>query len=877
MMSAPCHNSNEDGIDVDTSMSHDVANREVAIEQDLQCHTQEPNFSALVRDSSSRNMIGEEGRVEDIHNGFAANHSNAPNPSEEIEGRPIARHLNSQLAEVSCIHSFMDDAEATNMNIEAVGEGLGSEANELPPVPLSMLSHVLEDGWKSEKNAGIQLLGDADEECPQDSCGSYSAGKIMTEHAESVQSTGYASSIVQPPPQAESDPPNLDPASLNEEMMQDSGSLPTTANLNDSVIQGTSNLPRTGSNVLSPSVPNEHMREDEFLLPEAFPVEANAPPEYPNVGVAELVEPDQSRLSLKKNHACVVSSFLAAIFLALGLTITFTSSKTPSIEMASTPSTLTPTLQPTHFGSSSQPSLNIRNVIERNVLQRNVTFDQLEPTDGRIKALAWITEKDQMEFIMSKSSLFQRYVLGLLAFDFSILSWLSDINECGWTGVECDVEGHVIGLNLTAYGLDGTIPPEIGTLQHMQTLSLSDNSLYGTLPSELFEMKFVSEVHLDGNNFTSTLPFGIGNLKELIVLSLSDNKFTGPLPSELGNLKKLTHLYLDYNFFSGSLPSELFDSKDLTVLTLSGNEFTGTLQSKIRNLNKLAELRLDRNQFTGTFPSEVGSMSNLTHIILWFNQFSGALPTELGNLSMLHELDLDSNEFTGTLPSEIANALNLARLYLYSNKFTGTLPSELGNLKKMEIFFASQNQFTGTLPTEIGNWKDLFYVRFNENQFSGTLPTELGIFTKMIWLHLFSNQFSGTIPSELQNLTSLEAFSIYSNQLTGTLPSWIGHFNKLSTLYVGGNQLTGTLPSDLGLLSELQYFGVDSNNFTGTLPSWIGDLSYLRLLWVNDNQFTGTFPPEIENKLDLEDFCLSNNNFTGSVPAEIQTNWQCYS
>ncbi|KAL3797543.1 hypothetical protein HJC23_009907 [Cyclotella cryptica] len=867
-MFVPCHDSNRDGLDLNASVSHGVASdgeSQAAIEQDLQRPTLEPNFSAHDDDNSTRNMMGEQGRVDGIHNGFTPNQFIASNPTEEIEGTLITRHLNSPPAEVSRIHSFVNEAEATNMNIEAAREGLGSKVDELPPVPLSMLSHVLEDGWKSEKNAGLELLGNSDEECPQAPFGIYSEDKITNE--ESVESTQYAISIVQPPPQAKSDPPNLDQASLNEEMMQESSSVHPTVSLNDPVIQGS--LPRTGSNVISQSVPNEHMREDEILLPEAFPVEANAPPEYPNAGVAELVEPDQSRLSLKKNHACIVSSILAAIFLALGLTITFTSGK-------ATPSSSRPTLQPTLFRTSSKPSLNIRNLIERNVLQRNVTFDQMEPTDGRIKALAWMMEKDQMKFITSESSLFQRYLLGLLAFEFSILNWLSDIYECGWAGVECDVEGHVIGLNLNTFGLDGTIPPEIGTLQHMQNLSLSDNSLHGTLPSEIFDMNYMTELYLDGNNITSTLPPHVGNLNKLTMLSLSENEITGPLPSEIGNLNNLTHLHLEWNFFSGTLPSELSNLKDLTVLSLSGNEFTGTLPSVFGNLTQLAELLLDANKFTGTLPLELGNLSSLTHLHLWQNQIVGTIPSQLGNMYMLRDLNFDNNALTSTLPSELGNLVNLTGLFLYANQLSGTLPSELGNLEKLIWFGVSQNQFTGTLPTEIGNWKDLFWIRVNENQFSGTLPTELGRFKTLNWLYLFSNQFSGTLPSVLQNLTSLQAFSIYSNQFVGTLPSWIGGFKKLSTLYLGGNQFTGTLPSELSLLSELNYFGIDSNNFTGTLPSWVGDLSNLTLLWLNDNQFTGTFPPEIGNKLDLEDFCLSNNNFTGSIPAEIQTNWECY-
>ena len=78
---------------------------------------------------------------------------------------------------------------------------------------------------------------------------------------------------------------------------------------------------------------------------------------------------------------------------------------------------------------SLQPPISIRYEIEKNVLQRNVTFDGLEATDDRVLALRWITDTDPMELVASASNLFQRYILALLAFEFSNLGWLADGNN----------------------------------------------------------------------------------------------------------------------------------------------------------------------------------------------------------------------------------------------------------------------------------------------------------------------------------------------------------------------------------------------------------------------------------------------------------------
>ena len=363
-----------------------------------------------------------------------------------MEGIAITRHLNSPPTDASCIHGSVGDVEANNTDIEGSREALDSQDDAVPPVPFSMHSHVFEDCQKSEKNTDRETLCNIDGESPSVSFGiGFAAGditkKLSNIDAARVESEQSASSIVQPLPLAEPESPNQYQALRDQEVVQESRSVNSVDNLDYPAIRE--------SNMPSQSRPDGRVQEGVFLLPEAIPVETNAPVEDPDVGVAELIQPDQSKVSLQKNHACVVSTFIAAIFLALGLTITFTRINAPSIEMPGISSSFSPSLQPTLFRKSSQPSLSIRNEIERNVLQRNVTFDKMNATDSHVLALDWITARDQMTLVASKPSLFQRYVLAALAFEFSFFRWLSDTNECDWVGVGCDMYRHVIKLELS--------------------------------------------------------------------------------------------------------------------------------------------------------------------------------------------------------------------------------------------------------------------------------------------------------------------------------------------------------------------------------------------------------------------------------------------
>ncbi|KAL3784571.1 hypothetical protein HJC23_010695 [Cyclotella cryptica] len=808
--------------------------------------------------------------------------SYSTNTYERKEGMSSTEHLNSSPADVSCDRNFANGSEQPNGSEDTKEkvDTFGSEYDELPSVPLNLRSQMFEDRPTSKENVDTRTLGGIDDTTIAEKWSRIDAAKKAALSGQSANATD------QPLPAQESYCSNQGQTMMpHQEVAQQSRDERTEIDVDHwihrlpSVSQRSYTLPRTDSAVLSHSVPNESVQEEDendkfILVPEAFLVEANAPMPTSGVGFAELIEPDQNRVSLKKRHACVVSIFIAATVIALGLTIK-SRGNTTFVELPEEKLPFSSPSQASVDPPSSQPTLSIRNEIEENVLQRNVTFDTLEATNARVFALEWITNKDQMGLIASDSNLFQRYILALLAFEFSNSRWLSDRDECTWDGVECDKDGRVVQLELASYRLDGTIPPEIGRLQSLQNLTLSENSLRGTLPSELAGLKKLSSFSLRANSFTGPIPSVIGGLKELAVLDLSMNKFSGMLPLEFGNLNKLTTLYLDYNKIAGTLQSELGNLKELTSLSLIVNRFTGTLPSEFGSLNKLTGLRISSNKFTGTFPSELSNLSNLTQLNLDANQFTGSLPSELGNLNMLNELRIDNNKFVGTVPSVLGNCIKLTLLYFNENRFTGTLPSELGNLKELVVLETSKNILKGTLPREIGNLNDLIFIGLNENQFTGAIPAEVGGLNMLNNLRLFTNKFSGTIPSELQKLTSITEFSITSNRLSGTLPSWLGNLNNLWILHVGGNKFTGTLPSHLGLLTELTSLKVNSNEFTGTIPSWIGNLSELSILWLDSNQFTGTFPLEIGANLDLKSLCIRNNKLAGSPPAEIQTSADC--
>ena len=176
-------------------------------------------------------------------------------------------------------------------------------------------------------------------------------------------------------------------------------------------------------------------------------------------------------------------------------------------------------------------------------------------------------------------------------------SWLSFRPIGEWHGVTtAGTNGRVIELDLSRNRLSGAIPPELGNLASLTTLSLYGNGLSREIPSEL------------------------GNLTNLTHLNLPGNGLSGPIPPELGNLTNLTGLYLDTNQLSGSIPPELGNLANLTSLWLHHNQLSGAIPVELDNLiiGNLTDLQLHTNPLTGELPPKLGNTFN-NNLGTWLN------------------------------------------------------------------------------------------------------------------------------------------------------------------------------------------------------------------------------------------------------------------
>ncbi|KAH9714667.1 protein kinase domain-containing protein [Citrus sinensis] len=505
-------------------------------------------------------------------------------------------------------------------------------------------------------------------------------------------------------------------------------------------------------------------------------------------------------------------------------------------------------------------------------------------------------------------------------------NWTSSTYVCSWIGITCDVQRHrVTGLNISYFGLGGTIPSQIGNLSSLETLDLSHNQLSGTIPSSIFTISTLKMLSLSFNDLSGAIPKEIGNLTMLKKLGLGYNKLRGEIPQELGNLAELELVSLTNNFLSGTIPSTIFNLSSLSTgmdfsnnsltgslpddmcrrlplikgLYMSNNKLTGPIPNNIWQCKELIVISLAYNQFTERIPRGLGNLTSLKTLYLGFNNLTGEIPYEMGNLRNLEILGLQLNKLVGFVPTSIFNLSAMKTLALPSNALSGSLPSsiDLVRLPNLEIISLAGNNFSGIIPSFIFNASKLSVLELGENSFSGIIPNTLGNLRKLEWLRLSynfltsstpelsflsswancknlklldlsNNPINGVLPSSIGNLSlSLSRIFISNCSIRGTIPKEIGNLINLRELGLWGNELIGSIPITFGKLQNLQGLDLVNNKLEGPIPNGLCQLARLSVLYMDGNKLSGPIPPCIGDLTSLRLLSLASNELNSVIPS----------
>ena len=413
-------------------------------------------------------------------------------------------------------------------------------------------------------------------------------------------------------------------------------------------------------------------------------------------------------------------------------------------------------------------------------------------------------------------------------------NWLTDAPLGTWHGVETDADGRVVSLKLVRNGLEGPIPPELGELTELGTLSLWGNELSGPIPPELGALASLKELALHRNQLSGSIPAELGGLTGAEYVALSINSLSGPIPAELGALPRLQELHLNNNQLT-SVPAEL-----------------GGLAS-------LKELALEYNRLTSV-PRELGRLASLEVLWILGNELM-TVPGDLGELHNLQVLRLGANMLT-SVPPEFGSLVNLLVLDIGSNRLS-SVPRELGRLDNLEVLWLHLNDLT-SIPNDLGNLRNLEWLALEHNRLS-SVPPGLGGMASLELLELASNKFA-SFPRELAALPNLSFLDLAGNQLTdvptGLVGAGIAQRLALSASDPPASHKTLREPR-----SPWEKFQGIRSVSVSTKPDELGALR-ARIARDGDRSSraarsrTVSFP-------SLEILDLSSNEFSGSLPAGL--------
>ncbi|KAL5836906.1 hypothetical protein ACOSQ3_014075 [Xanthoceras sorbifolium] len=410
---------------------------------------------------------------------------------------------------------------------------------------------------------------------------------------------------------------------------------------------------------------------------------------------------------------------------------------------------------------------------------------------------------------------------------------------CTYFGISCNPTESVIKINLTSFGLNGTLHEfPFSSFSNLTYVYLAINSLFGTITSQ------------------------IANLSKLIYLDLSTNKFSGEIPPDIGRLTNLQVIHLAQNQFNESIPREIGLLRSLNNLALYGNQLLGPIHHSLGNLTNLATLYLFNNSPLGSMPPEIGNLKNLLEVYIDTNNRTGPIPSTFGNLKNLTMLFAFNNNLFGPISHELGNLRSFVSLIFASNNLSSSIPTSLGEM--------SENQLNGLVADSFANFINLEYLFLCADKLSGSIPQKIGNLVKLSILELDQNQFTGYLPNDICRGGLLQNFTVNSKSLIGPIPRSLKNCTSLFRVSLDGNQLSENIAEDFGVYPNLTFNDLSFNKFDGEISSNWARCPYLATLRIAGNNITGSIPPHIGKATQREVLDLSSNHLVGEMPKELR-------
>uniref|UniRef100_A0A914UW58 Leucine-rich repeat-containing protein 40 n=1 Tax=Plectus sambesii TaxID=2011161 RepID=A0A914UW58_9BILA len=396
------------------------------------------------------------------------------------------------------------------------------------------------------------------------------------------------------------------------------------------------------------------------------------------------------------------------------------------------------------------------------------------------------------------------------------------------------------------------LPESLNNCAFLEELDASQNRLE-CLPKNLFDgCRRIRSLKLNCNKLTGLAP-DIGWLQNLTSLDVSDNQLGPSLAKEIGELTRLEQLYAGSNRIA--VIQGLERCSELKELNLACNLIEEVDDDFFRNMTQLMAIDLRENKLKA-IPQSVLKLNALERLNLERNDISNVPPT----LSLLPHLKtlIMSNNPIKTIRRDI---LQRGSSELLKYLKTRIAPEDETEQKKSEdnLFDGINARISDGIRTKR---LDLSCRALTD------LSTDIVEKLKGKEIHLIDlsqNQFSAFPSSVTAMSDSLRDLSLNKNQLTA-LSDDVSRLRCLTTLKLSANRL-GTLPDSLAECANLFELDISNNCFT-SIPDVVYKLVKLESLFASDNKIALIDMDRLLPMVQLANLGLANNEIT-QVPPQL--------
>ncbi|KQK07443.1 polygalacturonase inhibitor [Brachypodium distachyon] len=277
-------------------------------------------------------------------------------------------------------------------------------------------------------------------------------------------------------------------------------------------------------------------------------------------------------------------------------------------------------------------------------------------------------------------------------------SWTPSTPCCDWYNIHCSpTTGRVVSLAVFQdANLTGTIPNAIAGLAHLETLVLHHlPALSGPIPPAVGKLSNLSSLTVSWTAVSGPVPAFLAALKKLTFLDLSFNSLTGNIPAALGTVPGLSGINLSRNRLTGPIPAALLgnnSSADQVYLWMSHNNLTGPIPAEFAAV-RFAHLDLSRNGLTGSGGGAAGLFGQGKEL-QYLDLSRNALDFDLSAVVFpdgIYFLDVSHNAIRGGIPAQVADLGNLQFFNVSYNRLCGQVPAG-GNMERLDVYNFQHNK-----------------------------------------------------------------------------------------------------------------------------------------------------------------------------------------